>query len=526
MNDKYVAVPREDWEGILDSVRGKTGKTALLKSGEVSPEIDGIKGGGTVVGKWRFHADGIEQIPPPGEINVKFTDLDGIEYDYMVIDVSDDEWSIGFYRHDGGGSVAIIDGYLEDDYYMIIDFGATPQPVPLEFVEWLALAATTGGFETEGGGEIDDGNTHIFIELEESRREIRVGLGLAGTVEIDYGDGSPVETMTAVNALSSITYSDDHKYPSGGSYEIVIKVISGTACVNGNTRVSKLIAPGTSERVTADSTYFCSTIRRVVLGSNIYVSSYGFKRCYGLEQVTIGEEAVVRSIGTNAFEACHSLTSVKLPRNINDIGANAFDYCASLASIELPDGVKAIGNYAFYNNNSLTRIVIPETVKSIGNSAFKYCYSLKECIVNAQTPPTLGTTAFADTPADLLIIVPSNQILSYTAATNWAAMSDYLVGRSKAAYVLPDGITVNFAPEYIYATYSGNRDNYCEFFIADGIDTRRLVVVVDDASQNAGVSVDVSLENSPYAMLICEIYVDHSGASAALPETTTLTVYL
>lgn len=46
MNDKYVAVPREDWEDILDSVRGKTGKTALLKSGEVSAEIDGIKTGG------------------------------------------------------------------------------------------------------------------------------------------------------------------------------------------------------------------------------------------------------------------------------------------------------------------------------------------------------------------------------------------------------------------------------------------------------------------------------------------------
>lgn len=44
--DNYVAVPREDWEGILNSVRSKTGKTALLKSGEVKPEIDGIKTGG------------------------------------------------------------------------------------------------------------------------------------------------------------------------------------------------------------------------------------------------------------------------------------------------------------------------------------------------------------------------------------------------------------------------------------------------------------------------------------------------
>ncbi|MBQ8388578.1 MAG: hypothetical protein IJX46_06610 [Clostridia bacterium] len=43
--DNYVAVPREDWEGILNSVRGKTGKTARLKSGEVKPEIDGIETG-------------------------------------------------------------------------------------------------------------------------------------------------------------------------------------------------------------------------------------------------------------------------------------------------------------------------------------------------------------------------------------------------------------------------------------------------------------------------------------------------
>lgn len=498
MNYKYVAVPREDWEGILDSVRGKTGKTARLKSGEVSAEIDGIKGGGTVVGKWRFHADGIEQIPPPGEINVKFTDLEGTEYDYMAIDVSDDEWGIGFYRHDGGGSMALIDGYLEDDYYMIIDFGATPQPVPLEFVEWLALAATTGGFETEGGGEIDDGNTHVFIELEESRREIRVGLGLAGTVEIDYGDGSPVETMAATDSLDTAIYSEDHKYPAGGSYEIVIKVISGTASVVGTSSKATLISNLNGEVALE---YYACTIKRVALGANMQVGKSAFQYCYALTSITIPDG--ITSIGMYAFSQCRSLTNITIPDSVTTISSRAFDGCCALASVTISSSINNISTRAFYN-----------------------CTSLRQCIVKAEVPPYIASDAFASTPSNMYIIVPSNKIDDYAAATNWSDMSNYIAGRSKAAYVLPDGITVRYAPEYIYATYSGNRDNYCEFFIADGIDTRRLVVVVDDASQNAGVSVDVSFDESSYTLLICEIYVDHSGASVALPETTTLTVYL
>ncbi len=41
----FVVMPRIDWQNILDSVRAKTGKTALLVSGEVSAEVDSITGG-------------------------------------------------------------------------------------------------------------------------------------------------------------------------------------------------------------------------------------------------------------------------------------------------------------------------------------------------------------------------------------------------------------------------------------------------------------------------------------------------
>jgi hypothetical protein len=115
----------------------------ILDSVNALPNASG--GSGTVVGKWRFRTDGIDQIPLPGEIYVNFTDLEGTAYDSMDITVLSTGWSIGFYKLDGGGSMAICDGFLEDDYYEVIDFGTTPQVVPLAFVEWLANAAIIEG---------------------------------------------------------------------------------------------------------------------------------------------------------------------------------------------------------------------------------------------------------------------------------------------------------------------------------------------------------------------------------------------
>lgn len=45
---EMVIMPGEDYQAICDSVRAKTGKTELLKSGEVAPAIDGIKVGGNI----------------------------------------------------------------------------------------------------------------------------------------------------------------------------------------------------------------------------------------------------------------------------------------------------------------------------------------------------------------------------------------------------------------------------------------------------------------------------------------------
>ena len=40
---EMVIMPGEDYQAICDSVRAKTGRTELLKSGEVAPAINGIE---------------------------------------------------------------------------------------------------------------------------------------------------------------------------------------------------------------------------------------------------------------------------------------------------------------------------------------------------------------------------------------------------------------------------------------------------------------------------------------------------
>ena len=121
-----------------------------------------------------------------------------------------------------------------------------------------------------------------------------------------------------------------------------------------------------------------------------------------------------------AFTSCSALASVTIPSSVTSIIDMAFNNCTSLASIVIPSSVKDIGNAAFRYCRALTSIVIPSSVKNIGDAAFRYCNSLTSVTVEATTPPTLGTNAFDDTHADLVIYVPSESVETYKTATNWS----------------------------------------------------------------------------------------------------------
>ena len=135
----------------------------------------------------------------------------------------------------------------------------------------------------------------------------------------------------------------------------------------------------------------------------------------GCQNTTIPN--TITSIGNSAFWCCYSLTSITIPNSVTSIGGNAFSYCSSLTSITIPNSVTSIGGYAFFYCSSLTSITIPNSVTSIGDSSFRHCSSLASVYVEAQTPPTLGTTAFNSSPT---CYIPCGTLAAYQ-ASDWAS---------------------------------------------------------------------------------------------------------
>ena len=88
-------------------------------------------------------------------------------------------------------------------------------------------------------------------------------------------------------------------------------------------------------------------------------------------------------------------------------------YFEDIKAVVIEDGVTKIGNLAFYKCSSLKSVTIPNSVTSIGNFAFVYCSSLKYVAVNAETPPTLGSSAFNYNADGRKICVPNSSVDTY-----------------------------------------------------------------------------------------------------------------
>ena len=89
----------------------------------------------------------------------------------------------------------------------------------------------------------------------------------------------------------------------------------------------------------------------------------------------------VTSIGDNAFQFCHNLTSIEIPNSVISIGNYAFTCCFSLTSITIPNSVTSIGDFAFGGCSYLISVTIGNSVRSIGKNPFASCTSLTSITV-------------------------------------------------------------------------------------------------------------------------------------------------
>ena len=133
----------------------------------------------------------------------------------------------------------------------------------------------------------------------------------------------------------------------------------------------------------------------------------------GLVSIEIGN--CVTSIANRAFYNCKSLTSITIPDSVTSIGEWVFYGCSGLTSIDVLDNVTTIGKSAIRDCNSLSTITIGTSITSIGSSAFYRCTGLTSIIIEATTPPSIGTLVFENTN-DCPIYVPSGSVSAYQSA--------------------------------------------------------------------------------------------------------------
>ena len=405
----------------------------------------------------------------------------------------------------GGGNMSDPIRFFDYDGTLVASYKAVPSALPdvpthpnLTNGTWNhTLAQISTQFNAMGvcnvGANYDtaSGKNEIDVTLDSDHLEPYLSIAVNGTATVDWGDGSPTDTLTG-SSFTTLLFLR-HTYAQAGSYTISIDGAVGFFGT-GVTHPSVLRSTNASTNRRFSRAYsLCVTAVRVADGSRI--GAYAFNCCYGLISVTIpasitsianytfqncysltsivipsgvtsiGNNAFqncynltsivlpsgmtsirgsafancyslpsivipsgMTSIGSSVFQNCYSLTSASLPDGVTSIDINVFQNCYSLASAPIPDGVTSIGSSAFNYCYSLTSVTIPSDVTSIGNSAFYNCYNVLEYHLLPTTPPSLsGANAFNGIDASAVIYVPQGCLNAYKTATNWSNYASKMV---------------------------------------------------------------------------------------------------
>ena len=111
------------------------------------------------------------------------------------------------------------------------------------------------------------------------------------------------------------------------------------------------------------------------------------------------------------------ILAIIIEDKVTTIGSNAFNYCHNLTSVTISNSVTKIGERAFYECNKLPSITIPASVTEIGQNAF-VSEMLSEVTVAWMTPLSVPELIFGEYPPSKLH-VPLDTKALYEADPVW-----------------------------------------------------------------------------------------------------------
>lgn len=281
----------------------------------------------------------------------------------------------------------------------------------------------------------EDGKTRLHLKFENRANYIqKIEIGLNGTCEIDWGDGTEHTALTGDSISTPISVT--HDYPSRWDYHKAVAQ-DGDFVITLDV-AGELVFCKTKTELSA----LKSSVVKIHLGNFVSIGDRAFQSCFSLKTITIPEgiskigrlafswtglnsvtiPSSVTSIGDSAFSSCRKIS---IPNSIVQISSSMFSGCRFL-DITLPDSIEAIGDKAFYWCSYLKSITIPASVSSISYYAFANCKGLKFVRFESSTPPAVPyINVWMNIPPTCVIYIPKGSLTAYTTARNYPPISTY-----------------------------------------------------------------------------------------------------
>ena len=246
----------------------------------------------------------------------------------------------------------------------------------------------------------DDGKTRVYVNLDANSLNPYIGLGVNGTVSIDWGDGSSLETVTGSSTVTTIYRS--HTYSAIGKYIIKFTPTTSSTYYRLSGNGTAIDSGAYLIRAYSSSTYetaqYARTIYKIELGSNIYLDDYALANLRSLEEITIPTSIINSSAtgtlsgtGSYAFYYTQSLKCIVVPPGFTTTGGNYCQY-SGISKISLPKSITTLSTYTFGYCYTIRFVAIPPNVNRFQSYVFNYCYQLKSVGPAPYRTDTSGST--------------------------------------------------------------------------------------------------------------------------------------
>ena len=340
------------------------------------------------------------------------------------------ENDVTFYDYDG----TVLYAYTKEEFLALTAMPPLPTRERLICQEWNWTWEEAYDYVSKYGicmigatYTTDDGATRVTFDFTSPARLTQQALmtfsvNEGGVVELDWGDGSPIETYSEGSYLESF-----HFYKERRTYTATIKPISGTF------KLAWI--------------YDCGPlITEINFGENCTIDSYGLNDMSALRAVTFPKSFTGGSslLHLNVNLQCIVIPTADTLKNIygNILGLKILCFPSSIKTLPassgngfgdlltrfvIPAGVTEIPS-GYFKNTYLYEVGIPKSVITIRDYAFDNAYYIFHIDLSQHEQiPTLGKTVFYNTTK---IIVPDNLYDAWIAATNWSAIAGQIIKKS------------------------------------------------------------------------------------------------